>query len=333
MSDIKTSPRLTEYFEILDKYRQSDERQELLVRELVDQEFDLLDEEIQRLIRTKLPSKVGLAEEAIEDLLVYFKLDINSYLDLFFEITKEYVPITIFRGANDENKLRLKTRYDKNCYMALSALAFCSDDFASAQFVHWRNTQPDWWEDNLQIEHFTHKAGWELDEQNQIRYLYRKDCHSIKVSLDHNAKTGRRCEKCQRDLLNLEVEDSGKWFFLDFCDLCVGRECLDETPKWIKKAISIGGLLKFEAETKPRDIYFGIDQLSRHSYSQRGGLPCWIQYPEYPICQACAKTMIFVLQMDGLKIEHSVDWHFDTMFYLFRCEDCPEQFRVTQQFS
>lgn len=333
MSDVVLSERLTEYFKILANNYESDEKQERMLCKIVAQEFDGLDAELQRLIRTKLPSRVEIAEAAIEDLLVYCKMDINSYLDLFFELTKEYVPITIFRGANDENKARLKARLSPNNYRAVRALAYCADEFAVRQFLHWKIEKPVGWSEHETVEYYTQEAGWELNEHNQIRNLYRDECHPIKVSLERIADSIRQCEKCDRTLNVLEVEEYDGKRFLEFCDLCVGRECLTETPKWIKKAPSIGANFKVAVGSASRDKYFAINQFLRHAYSQRGGLPCWIQENEYPKCARCNRTMIFVLQIEGLQIEHSFDWTFDTMYYLFRCEFCTDQFRVTQQFS
>ncbi|MDX2107909.1 MAG: hypothetical protein SFY67_16020 [Candidatus Melainabacteria bacterium] len=321
------------YFAILDSWLETNDLREAVLFELVEADFPVLDAEIERLIRSKKVSKVELAESAIDDLLVYFKMDINRYLNIFFEITKEYVPYKLFRAANEDNKMLLRKRLSEHNRMALYALAFCGDDFAVKQFAEWRKHLPPWIrEEYTAIEIFTRDAGWELDEDEQKRLLYDPNCFAITVYHDDKLDTGLLCQRCNRAMLSIEFPDDkvGGRNHIPFCDLCNGRERI-ETPKWIKKSPSIGGTLRLKIDKNLRDPFFSLSQFYRSSYSQIGGIPCWIQDPEYPSCSKCARTMIFHAQINAFDLVGAKIW--DTMYYVFYCEFCKEEFRVSQQFS
>lgn len=321
------------YFAILDSWQETNDLREAVLFELVETDFLALDVEIERLIRSKKVSKVDLAESAIDDLLVYFKTDINRYLSIFFEITKEYVPYKLFRAANEDNKILLRKRLDEKNPMALYALAFCADEYAVKQFAEWKKHLPTWiGNENTAVETFTRDAGWEFDENEQKRLLYNLDCFAITVFHDDKFDTGLVCQRCNRSMLFIEFQDYkiGNRNHLPFCDICNGREGI-ETPKWVKKTPSIGGILRLEIDINARDPFFSLSQFYRSAHSQIGGVPCWIQDHEYPSCSTCARTMIFHAQINAFDLVGAKIW--DTMYYVFYCEFCKEEFRVSQQFS
>jgi hypothetical protein len=57
-----------------------------------------------------------------------------------------------------------------------------------------------------------------------------------------------------------------------------------------------------------------------------GGLPEWVQYPEYPTCPDCGRSLRFVAQLDA--DEHG-GW--EGLIYAFLCAECRVAATVQQQ--
>lgn len=69
----------------------------------------------------------------------------------------------------------------------------------------------------------------------------------------------------------------------------------------------------------PRSPYravYGV-RFNRNGNSQVGGLPTWVQDPDYPPCPGCRRPMTFVGQVDGTDLEYG-----DSILHAFLCAEC-----------
>lgn len=62
----------------------------------------------------------------------------------------------------------------------------------------------------------------------------------------------------------------------------------------------------------------------RENLHRLGGEPTWIQSPDFPRCPQCARTMLFVLQLDSLDIDGGPEWLWGSggILYVFWCGEC-----------
>lgn len=61
------------------------------------------------------------------------------------------------------------------------------------------------------------------------------------------------------------------------------------------------------------------------NYYRLGGPPIFIAQPFYPACKECAKTMVFILQLDSTlpkSDEKPLEWGIDGMAYFYWCDRC-----------
>lgn len=346
-----------------DERKENEALQENLIQRIVETDYQSLESKLKQLISTKKIVNVDLALDVIGDLLTYAKIDINPYLVLFFEVAKEYLPGSLFRAANAETKRLLKTRLDTDNHHALSALAWCADEFAANQFFRWKMKPPIWWqpEVHMEIDSCTYDAGWELDDFGGVRLLYSPNCFGIDAALmrETDENSAEACTICQRPLYRIKIE-SGllneilpvkadfQALTIPFCDLCCRWETLsklegdkvevdfenlynEDVPKWIKKWDKLGGTFILKRDSQARNPFFAVDQMMlRYKRSQLGGHPTWIQNPEYPKCVSCKKSMYFIMQLEG---EEVFPENNDMTYYVFFCTECKDRFTVTQQFD
>ena len=71
-------------------------------------------------------------------------------------------------------------------------------------------------------------------------------------------------------------------------------------------------------EMEPRSPHFADGWTSDAPLSQVGGLPSWIQDPEYPSCPKCQRRMKFFGQISNEEIED----YSEGIYYMFLCSDC-----------
>ena len=66
----------------------------------------------------------------------------------------------------------------------------------------------------------------------------------------------------------------------------------------------------------PYAAFEGV-RINHTGNSQLGGLPTWVQDPDYPPCPGCRRPMVFVGQVDGSDLCHG-----DSVLYAFLCAGC-----------
>ena len=212
----------------------------------------------------------------------------------------------------------------------------------------WRNRQ------FVKPSNFSEHAGWEL-VQGTRRNLFHSKCFAViptrtepsnemPVKLMQSVK--ERCPWCAQKLVHLiEVDTSSEGFgFLGgmsrvvsvlTCHACTlfttvyGCLCADGSTRWA------------ECNSRPNDLPEDMDgwptsPWRRTSFTLRprrafeaanwclglvttqiGGMPSWVQHPDYPKCPSCKRTMLNVGQVDNGAFRG-----FEGVYYAFFCADC-----------
>lgn len=76
----------------------------------------------------------------------------------------------------------------------------------------------------------------------------------------------------------------------------------------------------------PRRAFHAADQFLPTTFSQIGGMPAWVQDPEYPRCLLCDQTMKFLAQIDNA----AFPLH-EGFYYAFICTTCRTTATIYQQ--
>lgn len=234
----------------------------------------------------------------------------------------------------------------------LLALAWTRGETAQQAFLEWK-TLPPAWAARLQVpvEGYLHGAGWALDDDGKRRELISLSCHRIakkpplsepSLAVPCRVPMASNCPACGSVL---------SWLF-DFSALpprffagdregaprkllcCLNCAC----PSPVFSHYSPAG----DAQWHPGTVSSESDpfeprseclcQLSSAPFppfatahpfrlddaSTLGGLPMWLQDPEYPRCPDCAKPMRFLAQFDNLAMPQAEEG----IYYAFFCRAC-----------
>src|SRR5260370_9186673 len=171
-------------------------------------------------------------------------------------------------------------------------------------------------------------AGWELTEDGQRRFLYHPECYELlpwngeETALPSGpifvyTPTEEICPSCSRkqhNLFTIDLRDP-RLRFLDtsreqvcvpICPFCVD---FDADHPSVKQPLVLG------PACNPYETIclYWTDGLSRI-----GGHPEWVQYPDYPTCERCNTTMMFIAQLGMTDIDPGVEG----IAYAFLCSDC-----------
>jgi len=228
------------------------------------------------------------------------------------------------------------------------ALAWFRTSSVMRDFKHWITVKPGWvsllrW-DISKIPLF---AGWEVGQTGEIIELIHATCYPLltlpeseSTEVSCRAETDKPCEACGKSLSWLfDFGSVAESFWVKtygnapqrilFCDRCslfapfystydqeggasflhaesAHLEPLEERPAQ-QRFINYSPLPTF-ALTKA----FVIDDST-----SVGGIPSWLQNPDYPKCIKCGESMRFIAQFDCGSLPHE-----EGMFYAFYCEGC-----------
>jgi hypothetical protein len=240
-------------------------------------------------------------------------------------------------------------------YQLLDALAWARCPKVVDTFKRWMKSPPGW---RRQLHWAPHKyatvAGWTLARDGSEQQLYLDECWQLTRAAhgpDSPAQvvrgTDQSCSLCQRSLtilfdLDLRAPElsklplGGDHLRLPACEVC---NCLnvglffdagtDGTWGWSKLNTEdrSGTDLRDEWDKLPQGLlglgrkrapWEAVDWLVADGCSQLGGMPSWVQDPQYPDCSGCGAPMLFVGQLAS---EDYVE-HGEGTFYAFLCRDC-----------
>lgn len=238
---------------------------------------------------------------------------------------------------------------------ALCALAWIGDSAVVAKFAEWE-VRPPAWRNGLHVgpNGYALLSGWELTKGGR-RNLFFDDCFALEIVpddapssrvglLSEQVETCPLCGDALVHLLELPTGD-GPLGFVPFagaalpvltCERCTcwsefifARIDENGQAKWHpvnpssphKHALGVemerGPWRGQRVALKKRTAIHAVDWCMELSGSQIGGLPAWVQDTAYPKCPDCARTMMFLAQLDN----GAFSGHEGT-YYAFLCGDC-----------
>ncbi|CAN5603942.1 hypothetical protein BH11CYA1_BH11CYA1_46840 [soil metagenome] len=203
---------INELMEIYKTYRPTAEvasQRNAILQSLDVQQFEALQTELIARNKCGEEAQLAIVEDVMSDLLSCSELPLDSLLKA--QLEAGWTPLDyLFRGAGEQAEKELWTRLKSNPTLALSALAWVDKPHITAKFVEWKNNPPDWLA-QLPLETYSHQAGWELNLDNEKRWLFSKTCYGIRakkdiatttpIPTDHNGLPGfKHCLWCKRPI-------------------------------------------------------------------------------------------------------------------------------------
>lgn len=328
------------------------------------QEFEELEGALIKIFNSGDPHQSEMAVEIMADILAYTPYSLDRLILAAIE-TQGYLPAPLFRRAGDAVKQKLFAYMKEDDNLARRGLAWIGDEetvnwFAERKIKRQRKSQ------NESIEDlYPQDAGWELTPDNEKRLLFSLKCHEMtplhwnQLSAEFKQEgSPELCKLCNSRVVRVkEVKTTyfEELFSLSlpiptvdfpFCELCSGlaepmRSIVSangtadlckptlkskDIPDWFSDERGEGGYISLDIGP-PRDPFFVADYCRRENFSQMGGHPTWVQDSEYPSCQSCGRTMLFLMQIDGEQLYCIYPF----TYYYFICDLCPEQIAVTNQ--
>lgn len=261
-------------------------------------------------------------------------------------------PPSVYRGGTEAAADSLCKFLDVRNGSAMTdvvfALAWFRTPSVMSNFMHWIIQMPGWTSPlRWKISDIPRFAGWEVGPTGKLRELIHHTCYPLVAFGDSEStevscrvETDKPCSACGKSL---------SWLFdfgsvlppfwaktygnapqrILFCSRCsifapfystydqegdasflhadnAHLEPLEERPAQ-RRFINYSPLPTF-ALTKA----FVIDDAT-----SIGGIPSWLQNPDYPKCIKCGESMRFIAQFDCGSLPHE-----EGMFYAFYCEGC-----------
>ncbi len=228
----------------------------------------------------------------------------------------------------------------------LFALAWIRSDSVKRDFSLWADKRPEWahavrW-DLAKIPRY---AGWEVDKDGATRELMTPHCHLLLPSEEQESgdvpcriPLNQQCPKCRSAM---------SWLF-DFSLLpSAVLQPFGNAPTKVLCCFHCSVFEPFYASyLNPGDpvyLHSGcshFDDLADYPPSMRrladkvvspfslagcfpvedttalGGIPAWVQQPDFLLCHSCKRSMKFLAQFDGSGMKE------EGTFYSFYCPDC-----------
>ena len=244
---------------------------------------------------------------------------------------------------------------DADANHALSALAWIGDETVQQAFLSWDTSKPEW-SSQIYVSpaKYADVAGWEL-VHGQRRNLFHPESYALTGALDEGsadirvkafAITSQACPWCGqrlRHMLDIDLGDS-RLAFLGFSHTrlsiltCHGCTCYRKffakvggdgtarphpkgaVPQWLPETSEpweAPAWADVPVTLTPRRAIHAVDWCMELKSSQIGGLPCWVQDSDYPVCPDCGSTMPFIAQLS----EDDFPDHEGT-YYAFLCVPC-----------
>ena len=247
---------------------------------------------------------------------------------------------------------------------ALRALAWIGDATVQKLFQTWE-TNPPPWRETLFVgpAQYAQVAAWALVAGCR-HDLFHESCWAVTLAAPHASpeqslqlmhETNQTCPWCRRSLtylIDLDLRDK-RFAFFNFpasflriltCDVCTAygpffsRIAFDGSARFAEENVR-PQYLPEDGSSWERSPWQGqklhlprrgpltaVDWCMPVSLTQIGGLPAWVQSPEFPACLDCTQPMDFVAQVDNA----AFPW-WEGMYYAFLCAPCRVAATVYQQ--
>lgn len=240
----------------------------------------------------------------------------------------------VFYGADGETRDRLIRALDGDLghrHAPLHALAWIGDGVVRAMFAGWQRQPPAWADGLWQPAHtFAREAGWCLTRRGELRSLITRSSHLLEPGpstgpLTVFAANEGRCDWCRTPLttlFDLDLEDprlrflgmAGRRLRIATCMGCTCYETVytdvdvDGAATWSAHNVRPDYLPERGVEQAESTLAMRLGRARRTPFeagatwdcerSQIGGLPTWVQNPDYPTCPRCGELMPFLGQLD-----------------------------------
>ncbi|MFH2056981.1 MAG: DUF1963 domain-containing protein [bacterium] len=296
------------------------------------------------------------AKDRVSCLAAFTEASVENCLRAFIRHDLFWPSQPFCRASPDiRNELIMRVEKDDvNRNHILVALAWIGDDAVARLFDSWRQYPPTW-QDSLYIppHRYSYEAGWEVTEDGQRRDLYFHHCTKLQQgrSMSPNSFTAiterqDHCPWCSQrlsNLVNVVPSEFGiscgsharELIRVTTCEICTvvtpvfgafdrqGGSLWHPSnlrPQYLPEETAHWNWLPQDSLTPSgkRSPLFAADQFLPTTFSQLGGHPTWIQDADYPQCPSCAKTMMFLAQLDRSDLED----HAEGIYYAFICPEC-----------
>ncbi len=334
-----------------------------LMAALDEKEFRTLETALVKIFDSGTEHQCEMAEEIMTDMLAYSSHNIDQLIVNAID-RQGYLPAPLFRGAGDTVKKKLFALMKHDDNLARKGLAWIGDEEVVNWFAE-RRTKRQKKSQSSSIDHlYPLDAGWELTADNEKRVLFSLHCHAttplhwIPLSNQYKQQDDPKlCKLCRSHVVtvkDLKTSNFEELFSLSrpvpsidvpFCELCSGLNPMRSTildngttelcepdrqmeniPDWHSDNEGDGGNITLEIGPS-RNPFLVADYCNSENCSQIGGHPTWVQDSEYPLCQSCGRTMLFLMQIDG----NQLYCIYPFMYYFFICDLCPDQLAVSNQ--
>ncbi len=253
--------------------------------------------------------------------------------------------------------LAKQVRQGQTLSSVIESLAWIGDEVVQAKFSGWQGKLSLPY--HATIDEYTREAGWELDKTGQHRDLFHQqwrqllpikqpDQPATSATASAGALHDEPCHWCglpMAYIIDLNLRDPhlaflglpGERLRIPFCEWCTLGTILYSDVDF-SGPVHWSAANKSSSDTgKPGDQYklfwqevrYTFGPLSDNPYeplttsvlatTYLGGLPQWIQTPEYPVCPDCQQSMRCLGQFDPGDIMQGGDEGYN---YAFLCADC-----------
>jgi hypothetical protein len=253
-----------------------------------------------------------------------------------------FISETLFRAADEDLQREAVARIDADAedrYWLVTMLTATRGPVVEAAFGRWLKQPPPGIEAD-DLAPLLHRYGWDFDADGRAREICGTTAYRL-VPEEGAEPSEERCPWCAGPLwivLNVDTADprvaaalahTGWQGHLRIvtCYLCsvYGKTFAEVTPDggavWSAHTVQPGYLKERELEVAAPPLVRltpGEQRPSLHlanpdheGQSTLGGLPGWIQDPDYPACPACGQVMTYVGAVAGSDVaEHGVGVNF-----------------------
>jgi hypothetical protein len=231
--------------------------------------------------------------------------------------------------------------YGTNVGIARQAILMGASDQLDKTFAKWAK-DPDL-KDGMLHPSSTRIFGRTLLKNGKLRELFFRTSFQLDVVTGSPAKAERCvgpfdlddvCDECGTPLFAVIAGDAkgplkflaklGKRFAIPVCPVCI-----DENGRFSGTTdVTVAESQSADPETKRLVIGRPISPIrGANSYSHyMGGLPKWLNDPDYRKCPACSRTMTFLACLDAIDLKWGT-----TRMLCFICEDCKTSTVIAEQ--
>lgn len=294
------------------------------------------------------------AKAVAEHLGAFTSYNLDRMLDTWVS-KRHFSPAIAFRAAGADICRRVLQSLEDpqtTAHHALKAAAWIGSDEVVRAFIEFDKTNPPW-ASSLYVKPsaYAHHAGWEI-VAGKRRELSFAPCYAIDRAgaqaanpgihvFEGKAETCTRCGQPLAAMISLDTNVQPLSRFQLFrerlevitCHYCVCYEAAifakwHEDGSWRLFDRSTDTVPKFNGTYTSawanapvrlieRSNHHGGASLLTQISSQIGGLPGWVQQPDYPTCPSCQMTMVFLAQIDNGQFAA-----YEGTCFAFICQPC-----------